>query len=402
MQQKLLILDDEALILKSLESLFEDDYEVFTTRDAGEALRLAKEHDMAVIVSDERMPGTCGHEFLRRAKEVSGATRILMSGYADIGVLTKAVNNGQIFAFTAKPWEPLKFSALVRSAVVHFKLVQEVEHERGLLRALMENIPDLIYFKDCQSRFTRVNNAHARNLGVKDPADCIGKSDADYFEPEAALDWRLQEEEIVRSGQPRIDQIQQIRNHRGGLNWWSTTEVPIFDRGGQVSGIAGISRDITALKNSESRLREQSDRNRLILETATDAFISMDSSGAVTAWNPQAELAFGWTADEVIGRHWYDIVIPPQYRHLHSLGMEHFLTAARGSIVNRKIELVASRRDGSEFPVEATIWPARMGNSCSFNALMHDITDRQILEEQLRQSQKLPRSHRRSGRRVGA
>jgi two-component system, cell cycle sensor histidine kinase and response regulator CckA len=193
----------------------------------------------------------------------------------------------------------------------------------------------------------------------------------------------------VKSGQPRIDQIQQIRNHRGGVNWWSTTEVPMFDRGGQVSGIAGISRDITALKNSERRLREQSDRNRLILETATDAFIGMDSDGAITAWNPQAELAFGWTASEVVGRRWYDIVIPSEYRHLHARGMEHFLAAARGSILNRKIELVASRRDGREFPVEATIWSVRMGNFYSFNALVHDITERQKLEEQLRQSQKM-------------
>ena len=66
--------------------------------------------------------------------------------------------------------------------MAHFKLVQEVAQERELLRALMENVPDLIYFKDCQSRFTRVNQAHARNLGAKNAAECIGKSNADYFE----------------------------------------------------------------------------------------------------------------------------------------------------------------------------------------------------------------------------
>ena len=54
----------------------------------------------------------------------------------------------------------------------------------------MENIPDLIYFKDCQSRFTRVNQAHARTLGAKDSAECIGKNDSDYFESEDALRWR--------------------------------------------------------------------------------------------------------------------------------------------------------------------------------------------------------------------
>ncbi len=92
MMEKLLVLDDEILILKSLERLFEDDYEVFATSDAETALRVVREHDIAVILCDERMPGTSGHEFLRRAREVSSATRFMMSGYADITALTEAVN----------------------------------------------------------------------------------------------------------------------------------------------------------------------------------------------------------------------------------------------------------------------------------------------------------------------
>jgi PAS domain S-box-containing protein len=302
MKEKLLILDDELLILKSLENLFEDDYEVFITTDAATALGRARDQEIAVILCDERMPGMSGHEFLRRATEVSNATRVMMSGYADMSALTEAVNSGQIFAYIAKPWEPLKLKALVAAAAVHFKLVQEVEQERGLLRALMENIPDRIYFRDCQSRFTRVNQAQAQTLGAKDPAECVGKSDADYFESEDALRWRLEEEEIIRSGRAQVDQVKQFKKTQEGLCWMSTTKVPIYDRGGQVSGIASIARDITALKSSEEMLREQNERNRMILETAYDAFIGMDPDGTITAWNPQAELTFGWTAAEAIGR----------------------------------------------------------------------------------------------------
>ncbi len=381
MKEKLLVLDDEQLILRSLEHLFEDDYEVFTSADAGTALRLALENDMAVILCDERMPGVSGHEFLRRVRAISAATRVMMSGYADMSALTEAVNSGQIFAYVAKPWEPLELKAQVAAAVVHFKLVQEVEQERELLRALMENIPDLIYFKDCQSRFTRVNWAHARNLGAKDSAECIGKSNSDYFESKDALRWRLQEEEIVRSGRPQIDRIEQLQNPRGGFGWWSTTKVPMFDRGGLVSGIAGISRDITDLKNSEEGLREQSERNRMILETANDAFIGMDPDGSITAWNPQAERTFGWAATEVMGRRLCDTVIAPLYREAHAHGVEHFLTTERGPQFNRPIELVAVHRDGHEFPVEATVWPVRVGGVCSFNAFGRDISERRRSEE---------------------
>ena len=73
--EKLLVLDNEVLILKSLERLFEGDYEVFATSDADTALRQVRGHDIAVILCDERMPGMSGHEFLRRAREVSSATQ---------------------------------------------------------------------------------------------------------------------------------------------------------------------------------------------------------------------------------------------------------------------------------------------------------------------------------------
>jgi len=312
MSDKLLILDDEALILASLEHLFEDDYEVFTATDAGTALRLALEHDVSVILCDERMPGVTGHEFLRDMREISHAARVMMSGYADMNALTEAINSGQIFAYVDKPWEPLKLKATVAAAVVHFKLVRDVDQERGLLRALMENIPDLIYFKDCESRFTKVNQAHARTLGIKDSVQCIGKSDANYFEPEDALRWRLDEEEIIRSGQPQGDLIEQLKNPRGGLGWWSTTKVPMFDRRGQVCGIAGISRNITELKHGEELLRGENERNRMILETSHDAFIGMEPDGSITDWNPQAERTFGWTAAEIMGRRLCDTVIAPE------------------------------------------------------------------------------------------
>ena len=253
----LLVLDDESLILASLEHLFEDDYEVHTTTDAVTALRLVVERDIAVILCDERMPGVSGHEFLRRAKEVSKATRVMISGYADLSALTEAVNSGQIFAYVSKPWDPITLLATVSAAVIQFKLVEEIDHERELLRALMENIPDLIYFKDRQFRFTRVNKAHALALGAGDSGECIGRSDSDYFESEDALRWRLQEEKLVRSGEPQIDRIEQVKSSRGNPGWMSTTKVPMFDRVGRVSGIAGISRDITALKNSEILLREE-------------------------------------------------------------------------------------------------------------------------------------------------
>ena len=251
-----------------------------------------------------------------------------------------------------------------------------------MLRALMENIPDLIYFKDRAVPLhpsqpgARAKSRSERRRGVHREEQC------GLFRIRRRPALAPEEEEIVRSGQPQVDRIEQLKNPRGGLRWWSTTKVPMFDRNGQVSGIAGISRDITALKNSEEMLREQSEHNRMILETANDAFIGMDPDGSITAWNPRAELTFGWASAEVMGRRWYDIVIAPTDRAAHAQGVEHFLSAAQGPHgKSRPIELVAVHRDGHEFPVEATIWPVRAAGACSFNAFVRDISERRRAEE---------------------
>jgi sigma-B regulation protein RsbU (phosphoserine phosphatase) len=191
----------------------------------------------------------------------------------------------------------------------------------------------------------------------------------------------MEEEEIVRSGRPEVDRIEQFKNPRGGRGWMSITKVPMFDRSGRVSGIAGISRDITALKNSEEMLREQNEHNRMILETASDAFIGMEPDGTITAWNRQAELTFGWAAAEAIGRRLCDTVIAPAYREAYANGVEHFLATAQANRIDGVIELVAAHRDGHEFPVEATVWPVRVGGASSFSAFVRDISERRRAEK---------------------
>ena len=96
--------------------LFEDDYQVLVTTDAEEALRMAQIEEIVVVLSDERMPGLSGHEFLERMRGVSKATRMMLSGYADINAVTEAVNRGQIFAYVSKPWNPLELKATVGAA----------------------------------------------------------------------------------------------------------------------------------------------------------------------------------------------------------------------------------------------------------------------------------------------
>jgi len=131
-----------------------------------------------------------------------------------------------------------------------------------------------------------------------------------------------------------------------------------------------------------ARTREAAD-TRAILDMALDAVIGMDEHGVITNWNPRAEVIFGWTAGEAIGKKLSEVVIPPQYREAHIRGLRHFLATGQGPVLNRRIEITALRRDGTEFPVELSILPLKVGTSYRFNAFIADISERLRAKEEL-------------------
>ena len=139
----------------------------------------------------------------------------------------------------------------------------------------------------------------------------------------------------------------------------------------------------------ERRLQASEGRLAAIVRGALDAHISMDDRGTIVTWNPQAETIFGWPAGEVIGRHVADVIVPPLQRDAHRHGLQHFLETGEGPILNRRLELVALRRDGTDVAVELAVAPIRLGKSWIFSAFIRDISERNQLEQQLRQSQKM-------------
>ena len=145
----------------------------------------------------------------------------------------------------------------------------ELTYERDLLQALMDNIPDLIYFKDVDSRFTRINRAEASVLGLEDAEEAVGKTDFDFFTPEHAHDAFNDEQKIVKTGQPLIGKVEKIRRADGQFRWVTATKVPIKNTIGQVTGIVGISRDITEQKNLQDELKRYSEQLEEIVKERT-------------------------------------------------------------------------------------------------------------------------------------
>ena len=134
---------------------------------------------------------------------------------------------------------------------------------------------------------------------------------------------------------------------------------------------------------AEQRLHASETHNRLIIDTALDAVISIDHAGVITAWNSQAEHIFGYSSEETIHHSLAELIIPPQHREAHQKGLQHFHQTGQGAILNQRVETTALHQDGHEFPVELSIVPLHYGNETSFSAFVRDITERRQSEDEM-------------------
>lgn len=125
MNYKILIVDDEAANLRLLERLFRREYQVVSATSGAEALELLKLHDVALIISDQRMPGMTGIEFLKRAAEMRQHTvRIILTGYTDVTSLVEAINSGVVYKYVTKPWVNEDLQQTVVRALEHYETIK--------------------------------------------------------------------------------------------------------------------------------------------------------------------------------------------------------------------------------------------------------------------------------------
>lgn len=262
----LLVVDEETQVLRAVEELLRDQFVVHGTSDEGTALRVLEQETITVMMIDQRMGQMDTDRVLGRAAEVSLATRVLLTGYTDLEAVVRAVARGHIYAYVAKPLHPLEIRLTLARAKEHHDLVRKLDHERFLLHQLMENVPDAIYFKDDSHRFTRVNAAKARLLGIENPDELRGRGDWDFFPSGEAAKIEQDDIRVAQEGVPVIDLVECYTPPDGRQRWFSTTKVPL--RG---YGLVGISRDITERRHAEHRL-DKITRQLVQAETEKKAF----------------------------------------------------------------------------------------------------------------------------------
>jgi two-component system, NtrC family, sensor kinase len=253
--------------------------------------------------------------------------------------------------------------------------------ERRLLDAFMANIPEQVYFKDLESRFIRVSQVQAARLGIDDPQAVIGLSDFDLFGPEHARRAYEDEQEIIRTGVPIVEQEELetagAEPGSGAETWVLTTKLPLRDERGEIVGTFGVSRDITRRKRAELALRESVERWRALLAHLNEIVVLVDDERLMTYATPSIEYWLGYPADELVGT--------PIARTSHPDDLTLVQRAFDAVTPEQPIEVThrVRHRDGSWHTLDSTFVCLRADPVVQAVLIAStDITDRIAVEEE--------------------
>ena len=181
--------------------------------------------------------------------------------------------------------------------------------------------------------------------------------------------------ESLEAHAAQIPQEYRFRSIDGRYRWFFSLMRVEYDDAGRPTTILWYCIDISDRRAAEQALLDSEERTRAILRTANDAFVGVDTGGRIVEWNERAEAAFLWPREEALGRILADTIVPERYRERHREGFASFLETGTARVLNQRLELTALRRDGSEFPVELTIWSTGDSKQRVFNAFIRDITE---------------------------
>ncbi|MEO6808437.1 MAG: response regulator [Isosphaeraceae bacterium] len=152
----LLVVDDEPEVCNSVYHLLHRTYEILRAHSAAEAVALMEQHDVQIIMTDQRMPDVTGVEMLTRLKpSYPEAVRILFTGFADINSVIAAINQGHVFRYLSKPWQPEELEAVVADALAEYNRI--VQHTRELAECRQTNAQLKADLHAVQTELARLN-----------------------------------------------------------------------------------------------------------------------------------------------------------------------------------------------------------------------------------------------------
>jgi len=346
-ERNLLVVDDNEEIVRTFVRIFEDYCRVFVSADAEQGLSVLKRNSIQVVISDQRMPGLSGTDFLARVRnEYPDTILMLMTGHADIDAIMKAVNECSIFRYITKPWIISELVFIVKSAFEHYDLIISNRRLQKELEEANEELEQRIEQRTAE--LEQKNRQLEKEVGER----------------------RKTEEELARH-----------RDHLEELVRTRTAELEA-----QNSRLAD---EIARRGEAEVELRNAKEYAENLIDTANAMAVVIDTEGRIQLFNRAAEVITGYSCEEVVGKSWFETIVPRE----HYPEVWEVFSQARAGNMSRHYENPILTKDGRERHI---IWQnselLEQGSPRGVISFGIDITERRLVEERLRHSEQTLRT----------
>ncbi|MCB1965075.1 MAG: response regulator [Candidatus Accumulibacter sp.] len=279
----LLLVDDEASILRSLQRMLRrEGYVIHAAASGEEGLAVLEKEPIGVIVTDQRMPGMTGSQFLSKVKEKYPDTiRIVLSGYTELNSITDAINRGAIYKFLTKPWDDGLLREQLADAFAHYELKNQNTRVSALNRAIIDAIPDALLLVDTSARLVTVANAAAATLLGYDPGALAGKAIGD-IEP-LPLD-QFYWDEISTGSFRALHAVEtEYRHSDGSLLPVRKSTSNAGDEPCQ--SVLVLAQDLRHERTIESSLERLNEEMAAVLEATSEGLLVLDATRSLSRLN---------------------------------------------------------------------------------------------------------------------
>jgi PAS domain S-box-containing protein len=254
---------------------------------------------------------------------------------------------------------------------------ENLRESEARLQAFFENSPSLIFLKDPLGRYLYVNKKFKRVFRLTEE-QIKGKRDDELFSAEQAAAFQANDRQVLEAGVPM--EFEEVALLEDGQHTSTVQKFPLFNAQGEIYAVAGIAKDITKRKQEESTRRYIEERHRVVVETANDAVVGTDESGAIQFANPATRRVFGYDPTELIGKP-LTVLMPEFMRKLHENGFRRYLATGQRHINWQGTELTGLHKNGQELPVEVSLGELTQNGHRVFTGFIRDISERKRVEE---------------------
>lgn len=266
---------------------------------------------------------------------------------------------------------------LARKISEHVSLEKTLRENKKQLQAILDNTTSVVYLKDTSFRYAFINRQFEKIFRLTHDR-IIGRTDYEIFPREDADKFRSNDRRVLEAKTPL--EFDEVAPHADGPHTYISVKFPLFNSGGVVYGICGISTDITERKRMENMLWKTNQSMRSMVQTSPLAIVVRDVQGRIKVWNPAAERIFGWKENEVTGR------TMPSVPEFPAEEWRSIIENELGEGTRNALELRRLKKNGS--CLDISLWTSWIRNESGvvtdILCIYADITERKRVEEEIK------------------